>query len=199
MARTRRSAAETKESILATAELLFRKKGVSSVAVADIAAELGMSPANVFKHFHTKAALVDAVVERRLHGKTARFLLPAAGMPASHRLEHFVVGLVENHLEELAQNPIIFELVMEITQTKSLAAQCFKQELTEALRSIVQAGIDEGRYNCSSASSAAELIGPLLSCVLHPLFIARDDKDTLLARARQIVAFIDVGLRNKAC
>ena len=61
--RPRRKAEETREDILSMAELLFRQRGFVAVSIADIAAALGMSPANVFKHFRSKAALVDAIAE----------------------------------------------------------------------------------------------------------------------------------------
>jgi len=59
--RPRRSAEETRRDILAKAEELFRERGFNAVAIADIAAALGMSPANVFKNFNSKNALVDAI------------------------------------------------------------------------------------------------------------------------------------------
>ena len=59
--RPRRSAEETRRDILAKAEELFRERGFNAVAIADIAAALGMSPANVFKNFSSKNALVDAL------------------------------------------------------------------------------------------------------------------------------------------
>ena len=64
--RPRKSAEETREEILNTAERLFRTHGFARVAIADIAAELSMSPANVFKHFRTKASLVDAIATRAI-------------------------------------------------------------------------------------------------------------------------------------
>ncbi len=59
-------AEETREDILNTAEKLFRAHGYASVTIADIATELAMSPANVFKHFRTKTSLVDAIATRAI-------------------------------------------------------------------------------------------------------------------------------------
>ncbi len=61
--RPRRSSAETRAEILATAENLFRSGGYEKTSVHDIAATIGMSPANVFKHFPSKMALVEAIGE----------------------------------------------------------------------------------------------------------------------------------------
>jgi AcrR family transcriptional regulator len=45
---------DTRERIMETAETLFRRLGYSKTAVADIASELGMSPANVYRFFPSK-------------------------------------------------------------------------------------------------------------------------------------------------
>ena len=48
---------DTRARIIETAEALFRRLGFAKTAVADIAAELGMSPANVYRFFASKNAM----------------------------------------------------------------------------------------------------------------------------------------------
>ncbi len=57
----------------------------------------------------------------------------------------------------------------------------------------------EGRYHCRDAGSAAHTVADVLACVLHPVLIARDDKETLVRRAEKIVCFVDAALQNSAC
>jgi AcrR family transcriptional regulator len=56
---------DTRARIMDTAEALFRRLG-SKTAVADIAAELKMSPANVYRFFPSKNAIVEAICQRCL-------------------------------------------------------------------------------------------------------------------------------------
>ena len=42
---------DTRERIMEAAEALFRRLGFAKTAVADIAAELKMSPANIYRFF----------------------------------------------------------------------------------------------------------------------------------------------------
>ena len=56
--KVRETAEETRERIARTAEELFRRMGFAKTAVADIASELGMSPANVYRFFPSKTAIV---------------------------------------------------------------------------------------------------------------------------------------------
>ena len=57
---------DTRARIMDTAEALFRRLGFAKTAVSDIAAELKMSPANVYRFFPSKSAIVEAICQRCL-------------------------------------------------------------------------------------------------------------------------------------
>src|SRR6266568_576014 len=57
---------DTRARIIAAAEALFRRLGFGKTTVADIAAELKMSPANVYRFFASKNAIVEAICKRCL-------------------------------------------------------------------------------------------------------------------------------------
>ncbi len=56
---------EQRAKIIATAERLFREIGFQKTTVADIARELRMSPANVYRFFSAKSE-INAAVARHL-------------------------------------------------------------------------------------------------------------------------------------
>src|SRR6202000_1897488 len=58
---------DTRERILVVAERLFRQIGYQKTTVADIAKELHMSPANVYRFFDSKKS-IHAGVARTLMG-----------------------------------------------------------------------------------------------------------------------------------
>ena len=51
----------TRSAIVATAERLFRTMGYQKTTVADIARELKMSPANIYRFFPSKSAINEAI------------------------------------------------------------------------------------------------------------------------------------------
>ena len=57
---------DTRARIMEAAEALFRRLGYAKTAVVDIAAELGMSPANIYRFFPSKNAIVEAICQRCL-------------------------------------------------------------------------------------------------------------------------------------
>ena len=73
------SAEDTRRRIADVAEALFRSMGYQKTAVADIARELGMSPANVYRYFPSKSAINEAIAERLLDGLAASGEAIAAG------------------------------------------------------------------------------------------------------------------------
>jgi len=64
---------DTRERILVVAERLFRQIGYQKTTVADIAKELRMSPANVYRFFESKKAIHQSVA-RSLMGEPSLLL-----------------------------------------------------------------------------------------------------------------------------
>ena len=58
------AAEATRCRVVETAERLFRQFGYLKTTVGDIATELGMSPANIYRFFASKAAITEAVLQR---------------------------------------------------------------------------------------------------------------------------------------
>ena len=55
---------ETRARILEVAEEHYRRIGYHKTSVADIASELGMSPANVYRFFPSKGAINESICGR---------------------------------------------------------------------------------------------------------------------------------------
>src|SRR5262245_29727138 len=86
---------DTRARIMDTAEALFRRVGYAKTAVADIAAELGMSPANIYRFFPSKNAIVDAICRRCLSTvEDKAWGVARSKQPAAQRLERLVLELI---------------------------------------------------------------------------------------------------------
>ena len=82
---------DTRERILVVAERLFRQIGYQKTTVADIAKELRMSPANVYRFFDSKKAIHEGVA-RGLMGEVeeaAQRIARSRG-PAAARLRELM-------------------------------------------------------------------------------------------------------------
>src|SRR5215472_6441641 len=82
---------DTRERILVVAERLFRQLGYQKTTVADIAKELRMSPANVYRFFDSKKSIHEGVA-RILMGEVeeaAQAILAKPG-PAAARMRELL-------------------------------------------------------------------------------------------------------------
>src|SRR3954454_17925596 len=71
---------DTRDRILEVAERLFRQIGYLKTTVGDIAKELKMSPANVYRFFESKKAIHQAV-HRSLMGEVELEAQPTVSTP----------------------------------------------------------------------------------------------------------------------
>ena len=86
---------DTRARIMETAEALFRRLGFAKTAVADIAGELGMSPANVYRFFPSKNAIVEAICQRCLAEVEDKAWAIARGRGTpTQRLERLFLSLI---------------------------------------------------------------------------------------------------------
>src|ERR1051326_6743323 len=96
-----------------TAEALFRRLGFAKTAVADIAAELKMSPANIYRFFDSKNAIVEAICKRCLSEVEEKaWAVARSKAPASQRLEKLILEILAYHKENLVTEHRVNELVL---------------------------------------------------------------------------------------
>jgi len=90
---------KTRDRILQAALRLFNEEGVAEVSTNRIAAELGISPGNLYYHFKTKREIVERLF-RRLENEAGPILMgPSAARPAVDDLWLFLHLVFEKMLE----------------------------------------------------------------------------------------------------
>src|ERR671923_1129072 len=99
----------TQEKILEAAEDVLRRFGPSKATVVDVARALDVSHGSVYRHFPSKAALRDAVLERWLH----RVAVPLAAVasadePATQRLRRWLDTLIATKRSKAFDDPELF-------------------------------------------------------------------------------------------
>src|SRR5499433_1359882 len=91
---------DTRARIMETAEALFRRLGFAKTAVADIAAELNMSPANVYRFFASKNAIVEAICKKCLSEVEEKaWTVARSKAAAADRLERLILEILAYHKE----------------------------------------------------------------------------------------------------
>jgi AcrR family transcriptional regulator len=112
--RTRRSAAAPsarrgpgrparlqREAILATAARLFRERGFRGASIDELGAALGTSGPALYRHFASKEALLEALLQQAVaRGLSDVEAVRARGLPPAEALEDVVRRSVAHTLEE---------------------------------------------------------------------------------------------------
>src|SRR6266516_6508348 len=96
---------DTRERILVVAERLFRQIGYQKTTAADIAKELRMSPANVYRFFDSKKAIHEGVA-RTLMGEVEDAAQAIATRPglAAERLRELMTSIHRMNSERYVGN-----------------------------------------------------------------------------------------------
>lgn len=160
----------TKELFLIEALKLFAEKGYDSVSVAEVAAAVGCTPPALYRHYKSKQALLDSLLEMsengfnkqmemlnvdfRIHPEKRREFVH---MPEKKQIEIIQQLLLHTFEDEM---PSLFRKFMTIEQFHhaEFASQLNRRYVDsqfDAFESLMQEFINEGIYRDGNARAMA--------------------------------------------
>ncbi len=184
---------DTRARIMETAEALFRRLGFAKTAVADIAAELRMSPANVYRFFASKNAIVEAICRRCLSEVEGRAWVAARSKgPAGERLERMVLEILAYHKENLLIEHRVNEIVLFAMDHMWDTIRAHKEVMRNATELILRDGIASGEFEAVEPGATADLIMRSLLSFTHPVLVGQclEEGHDLEAEAGASVRFL---------
>ena len=138
---------DTRARIMETAEALFRRLGFAKTAVADIAAELKMSPANVYRFFPSKNAIVEAICRRCLSEVEEKAWAVARSKgPAAQRMERLFLEILAYHKENLLIEHRVNEIVVFAIEHMWDTIRAHKDVMRNVIELILRDGIEAGEF-----------------------------------------------------
>lgn len=149
----------TAERILEASEDVLRRYGPAKATVVDVARELGVSHGSVYRHFPSKAALRDAVVERWL-AEISIALADAAAEedPARERLQRWLDLLVESKQSRARVDPELFATYTELAANARDVIGAHVKTLTDQLARIIADGVAQGEFDVANPETAARAV-----------------------------------------
>jgi AcrR family transcriptional regulator len=184
---------DTRARIMETAEALFRRLGFNKTTVADIAAELGMSPANVYRFFASKDAIVEAFCKRCLSEVEEKaWAVARSKAPAAQRIERLILEILAYHKENLVTEQRVNELVVAAIEHSWDAIRAHKQIMQNVAELILRDGIEAGEFEPVDPRDTAELIMRSVVVFTHPLLVGQclEEGQDLETEARASVRFL---------
>jgi len=189
---------DTRERILVVAERLFRQIGYQKTTVADIAKELRMSPANVYRFFDSKKAIHEGVC-RALMGEVEAEAQRIAAIPgpASVRLRELVKTIHRMNSERYVGDSKLHEMV-EIAMQESWEVCLAHMELiTKIIGSVIAQGAQSGEFEVTDLPLAAMCTCTAMIRFFHPQMIAQSVNKPGPS-IDQMIDFVLAGLTTRA-
>jgi AcrR family transcriptional regulator len=184
---------DTRARIVEAADALFRRLGYAKTAVADIAADLGMSPANVYRFFPSKNAIVEAICQRCLaEVEEQAWAIARAKAPAAEKLERLVLDILKYHKENLLTETRVHDIVLVAMENSWAAIRAHKETLRTIVEVILRDGVAAGEFEAIDARQVSEQFMRATVCFCHPVLVAQclQDGEDLEASARSTVRFL---------
>lgn len=179
------------------AEEHFRRVGYARTAVADIAAALGMSPANVYRFFASKAAINDAICRRLFDEAHAMAdAIIAAPEPAPQRLAQLIRALHAYNKSRLTDERRLHDMVEAAMAESWEAIEEHCGTVRAGLARLVADGMGEGAFDPAlDAAEAGDTVFHLCLGLFHPTLIAQCANSEHGAEPERIIAYVLRALR----
>ncbi len=184
---------DTRARIMDTAEALFRRLGYAKTAVADIAGELKMSPANVYRFFPSKNAIIEAICQRCLSELEDRAWAVARSRgSAAERLERLVLEILAYHKENNLTDQRVNDIVLAAIELSWGAIRAHKEHMRMVFEAVLREGIERGEFERVDPRETSRLMMISLVNFCHPVLVAQylQDQGDLETDARATIRFL---------
>ena len=165
---------DTRERILVVAERLFRQLGYQKTTVADIAKELRMSPANVYRFFDSKKSIHEGVC-RVLMGEVeeaGRVIMAKPGSAAG-RLRELITTIHRMNSERYVGDAKLHEMVEIAMQESWEVCVAHIQTITQTIAGVIAQGVATGEFEVADIPLAAQCTCHAMIGYFHPQMIAQ--------------------------
>ncbi len=165
---------DTRERILEVAERLFRQIGYLKTTVGDIAKELRMSPANVYRFFESKKAIHQAVA-RSLMGEVeleAQRIVARPG-PVLERFRELLTTIHRMNTERYVGDNKLHEMVEIAMQEDWDVCVVHMECIAGVIGQMIAQGAASGEFEAPDLQLASMCACTAMMRFFHPQMIAQ--------------------------
>ena len=187
---------DTRTKILTEAERLFRHYGYAKTTIADIADACRMSPANLYRFFASKSALVEAICGKTFCDTEGRLLeIVHSGETASRRLERLIAEIHRNTVEDYLDHKKVHEIVVVAMEEQWHAVKAHLERVCLFIQQIIEDGVAAGEYPGQDTVRAAKCTQSAIVHLCHPVVVAQKLDDQARITPEEMARFIVSALK----
>ncbi|MGM4912005.1 TetR family transcriptional regulator [Rhizobium sp. 768_B6_N1_8] len=183
--------------ILDAAERLFRHYGYSKTTVADVARDLGMSPANIYRFFASKVEIHQAICGRML---AMSYELAAnicdQKISAPDRLRQFVRSQYQLTLDTMLDQQKVHEMVIVAIERDWHVIEKHIDSIHALIADVIRDGIAAGEFADQDPEVASRCFGAATINLCHPQMVAQCLAKTNRATVDELIEFAIRALRK---
>jgi AcrR family transcriptional regulator len=191
----------TDARILQIAGEHVRKFGSARTTVVGIAAEAGMSHANVYRYFPSKDSLLDALTDHWLRPLEAGLHeIADAPDPADDKLERIISAVYRAYRNKVETDPNLFGLLTDAIEQGRGAGRRHRARLRSEIQRVIEEGMASAVFRQGDQRRAIALVFDGVHRFLHPVAVQLDrdiPREQMDARCERLSAVIVRALAGK--
>jgi AcrR family transcriptional regulator len=163
---------ETRARILEVAEEHFRRIGYHKTSVADIASELGMSPANVYRFFPSRAAINESICGRVVNEVAdIASAIARTNAPALEKLDRLLTAVHHHNKTKLIKERRMHDMIVAAIQEHWGIIKAHIERMVTIFEAIIREGIEAGEFEVEDPAEAARAVKTAFTPFFHPILI----------------------------
>ncbi|TGQ71599.1 TetR/AcrR family transcriptional regulator [Mesorhizobium sp. M00.F.Ca.ET.186.01.1.1] len=170
--RTRTDPAEMRARILEVADEQFRRIGYQKTSVADIASELGMSAANVYRFFSSKGDIVESICGRVVDEVAdIAFAIARTSAPASEKLTRLLAAVHHHSKTTLTKEKRVHDMIVAAMRENRAIIKAHIEQMVGIFEAIIREGIEAGEFMVEDSGEAARAVNTAFMPFFHPILL----------------------------
>jgi len=158
--------------ILDIAEEHFRRVSHRKTSVADIASELGMSPANVYRFFPSRDAINESICRRVVNEVTdLASAIARTNAPALEKLDRLLTAVHHHNKTKLIKERPVHDMIVAAIQQNWAGITAHTARMVAIIEAIIREGIAAGELKVEDPAEAARAVNASFMPFLHPILI----------------------------
>ncbi len=190
---------EISTRILDAAEARFRTYGFGKTTMAEIASDIDMSTANLYRYYENKLAIGSAMTGRCFSRRDTILdeVVKRKGISESERLEIFVLEMLKYGHGQFSAEPKLSELVdVIINKLPDMVKRKLENE-KKCIATILRQGCDSNEFNIENVDEMSSFVQAAVVKFSSPFFVVMYPVEELERLAKGVVSLILNGLIKK--
>ncbi len=184
--------------IVDAANTRFRHYGYGKTTMVEIAADTGMSAANLYRYFNSKQDIIAECANRCMCERVDRLrvAIKKSGMSAIEQLEAYVLTDLNMSHEMAEGDERISELVNNITLERPDMVYKKVEAENALIAEILLHGNETGEFNVDDITKTADAIHMSLIIFNVPSFMSLYSLEEFKEKAKSVIELIVTGLEK---